>query len=68
MHTVYGFDIDWGPMNIAMLIKRLIEIEQALDVKDNSTLRRMVWDVQECALQIQKEAIENRRSSKEMMV
>jgi len=52
-------------VNLGGLVKRLIEIEKALAVQDTSTVRRMVWDAQECALQIQKRAIQIERKEAE---
>jgi len=45
-------------VNICSIITRLVEIEKALDTYDISIIRRMIWETQECALRIQKEAIQ----------
>ena len=55
-------------VNLGGLVKRLIEIEKALTVQDTSTVLRMVWDAQECALQIQKRALEIDRMAGESNV
>jgi hypothetical protein len=52
-------------VNICAVVERLIEIERALGVEDTSTIRRMLWDAQECALQIQKHATEIERVGNE---
>jgi hypothetical protein len=45
-------------MNIAPLIEKLIEIERALGTCDTITVRNLIVDAQDCALMLQKEAIQ----------
>lgn len=42
-------------MNITVLLQKLIAIERSIGTADNSTLRRLVHEAEDCLLQIQKE-------------
>lgn len=44
-------------MNFYPLVKKLIEIERAIDVLDSNAIRNMVIEAQDYALQIEQEAI-----------
>jgi uncharacterized membrane protein len=48
-------------MNTVILLQKLTEIEQALDREEKATLRKMLRDAQQCALQLQRESPEQRR-------
>jgi hypothetical protein len=41
-------------MNTVVLLQKLDEIERALDVEERATIRKMVLDAQQCALQLQR--------------
>jgi len=42
-------------MNSTALLKKLIVIERSIGMADNAKLRNLVYDAQECLLQMQKE-------------
>jgi hypothetical protein len=48
-------------MNTVVLLQKLGEIERALDVEERATIRKMVLDAQQCALQLQRESPEQMR-------
>jgi hypothetical protein len=48
-------------MSIPVLLKKLIDIEQSIGVVPNEMVRRQIQDVQDYALQIQKEIAEKLR-------
>jgi hypothetical protein len=48
-------------MNTVLLLQKLDEIERALDVEERATIRKMVLDAQQCALEIQRESPEQMR-------
>jgi hypothetical protein len=48
-------------MNTVILLQKLTEIELALDRGESATLRKMLHDAQQCALQLQRESPEQRR-------
>lgn len=58
---------DWqeSPLQLIELSEKLNEIAQAIDRVDSNMLRKMVLDPQDCALQMQRETIEQlRRASR----
>jgi hypothetical protein len=46
-------------LNVYPLINKLIEIERALGSCDTIALRNLVMEAQDCALRLQKEAVEH---------
>jgi hypothetical protein len=50
-----------GYMNTGVLIGKLLDIERAIGIEDSSSLRTRIIDAQDCALQVQKRAIEELR-------
>lgn len=48
-------------MHLIELSEKLNEIGQAIDRVDSNTLRKMVLEAQDCALQMQRETIEQLR-------
>ena len=48
-------------MDTGVLIGKLLDIERAIGIEDTKTLRIKVIDAQDCALQIQKQMIEDLR-------
>ena len=42
-------------MNNTVLLQKLIVIERSIGVTDNSTLRGLVYEAEDCLLEIQKE-------------
>jgi uncharacterized membrane protein len=48
-------------MNTVVLLEKLNKIERALDVEERATIREMLRDAQQCALQIQRETPEQMR-------
>lgn len=51
-----------GSLNVYPLIEKLIEIERALGSGDTIALRNLVMEAQECALMLQKKAVEDHSS------
>ena len=48
-------------MNTVALLQKLDEIERALDGDERATIRKLVLDAQQCALQLQRESPEQMR-------
>lgn len=48
-------------MNTVVLLEKLNKIELALDVEERATIRELVRDAQQCALQLQRETPEQMR-------
>ena len=48
-------------MNTVALIEKLNKIERALDVEEHDTIRELLRDAQQCALQLQRETPEQMR-------
>ena len=46
-------------MNSTTLLKKLLVIERSIGTADHATLREMVYDAQDCLLQIQKARAES---------
>jgi hypothetical protein len=48
-------------MNTVVLLEKLNKIERALDVEEHATIREMLRDAQQCAIQLQRETPEQMR-------
>jgi hypothetical protein len=48
-------------MHTVQLIRKLREIERALEVEDLSTIRNLVIEAEQCALRVQRETEEQTR-------
>jgi len=55
-------------LNLHLLIQKLIEIEDALGKCDSRTVRRLIVDAQEFALNLQKESLEFRVTQAKLQV
>jgi len=51
----------WATMNPLWLLEKLKEIERALDLEERSTIRRMVVEAQQYAIQMQRDTPEQMR-------
>lgn len=49
-------------MSLGTLLKQLIDIEQAIDVQESATLRRMVLDAQDHVLEMRKLSVDDSRT------
>jgi hypothetical protein len=60
LHVVHADNVEpCAQMNFGALLAKLIEIEHALGLLDNVTVRNLVIEAQDCALQIQKDVAED---------
>ena len=46
-------------MNNTVLLQKLIEIERSIGATDNVTLRQLVYEAEDCLLEIQKESAQS---------
>jgi hypothetical protein len=46
-------------MNLSILLQKLIAIERSIGSTDNALIRSLVYDAQDCVLQMQKERAED---------
>jgi hypothetical protein len=46
-------------MNSTVLLQKLIAIERSIGTADNATLRQLVFEAEDCLLQIQKEGAQS---------
>jgi len=49
-------------MDTAVILEKLIEIEKALGVRELATIRKMIIDVQESILEMQKRSVDTLRA------
>ena len=57
LYTASRYEV-WKTVNFYPLVKKLIEIERAIDVLDPREIRALVIEAQDHALLMQKEAVE----------
>jgi predicted transcriptional regulator len=48
-------------MNTVVLLEKLNKIERALDIEERATIRELLREAQQCALQLQRETPEQMR-------